>query len=292
MSLDKASVKMTGANFIKSLFYDLLAAVFYAPGLILFAAHAGFTPGGLTGIVLIIHHFLPWPIGTLSFLLNIPLGLLALRILGWRFILRTFQTIAISSLTMDLVMPYFPYYTGSPLLAAIFAGALTGIGLALVYRSGSSTGGTDLILLSLRKLRPHFSAGQLMLSIDACIIISGGIVFQNIDAVLYGFIYSTTLSIVIDKIMYGFVSGKLCMIISNQADRIAELIGQQVRRGSTLIPVEGGFTHEPRKLVLTAINKRQAAQLRQLVKEIDPAAIMIVTEYNETYGQGFQSWSN
>lgn len=277
--------------FVRDGLFDILASCFYAPGIILFASKAGFTPGGLTGVVLIVHHYWSVPIGTLTLLLNIPLLLMAYRILGRPFIARTLRTIVISSLMMDLVMPHLPYYQGNPLLAAIFAGVLTGIGLALVYRRNSSTGGTDLILLSVRKMRPQLSIGQIMILCDAVIILCGGLVFNNIDAVLYGLIHSATLSITLDKIMYGFVSGKLCFVISKKSAAIAKAIGDDVRRGCSLIPVEGGFTGQQNKLVLTAINKRQAVKLRQLVQTIDPEAMMIITEYNEVYGKGFQSWT-
>lgn len=274
-------------NFLKGLMSDLICGFLIAAGVIIFMKDAGFVSGGLQGLVLITYHYTKWPLGLTSFILNVPLFLLSYKLLGRHFIVRTLQTVVISSICTDILDPILPRYNGDPMLAAVFAAALIGLGLALVYQTGSSTGGTDLIIFSLRKLKPHLSLGQVTNIINAVIITLGGVVFKNIDAVLYGFVYTIVLATVVDKIMYGFVSGKMAFIISDQAEALADKIGAKVRRGSTIIPAYGGYTKERRDLVMVICTRRQLQLLREVVEKKDPQALLIVSEFNVAYGLGF-----
>ncbi len=269
------------------LFLDALGSFFFAIGIYNFAAPANFAPGGVTGISIIINHFTKLPIGSLAFILNIPLILLSLRILGKDFLFRSLRTLAVNTLFLDLVSPQLPVYRGDPLLAALFAGALAGIGLAIIYQNKSSTGGSDLIIMSLRKRRPHMSLGQITLFVDGIIILAGGLVFKQIDALLYGFIYSATMILLIDKIMFGVVSGKLAMIISDHGEDIAKQIGRELERGATILQAEGAYSKEHRPMVMCACSRSQVPQVRKIVHQLDPHALMIVTSYDEVYGEGF-----
>lgn len=279
-------MKITKA-WLRGFLVDLIGGFLLGVGLITFAKNASFAPGGIQGLALIVHHFTKLPIGLLQLLLNIPLIFMSYKVLGKQFILRTAQSLVVMSVMTDYVAPLLPEYNGNPLLASLFAAVLIGVGLAFIYQVGSSTGGTDLIIFSLRKFRPELSVGQVTNIINAVVIFLGGFVFKNIDAVLYGFIYSITLSTVVDKIMYGFVSGKMAFIISDDGERLARVIGEQVKRGSTLIPARGGFTKRPRELIMVVCNRRQLQLLREVVQKEDPNALLIVSEFNEVYGRGF-----
>ncbi len=281
--LTKDNLRSFGVN----IFYDVLGSFFLALGIYNFAAQAAFAPGGITGIAIILRHYTGLPIGTLALILNVPIILISLKILGKKFLLRTFQTILVSTLFLDVISPRLPVYKGEPLLAALFAGALAGIGLAIVYSNKSSTGGSDLIIMSLRKLRPHMSLGQITMFIDGIIVICGGIVFKQVDAVLYGFVYSTVLVLIIDKIMFGFISGKMAMIISEKGEEIADQIGKALDRGSTILHGKGAYTHGEIPVIMCACSRSQVPELRKIVKKIDPSALMIVTSYDEVYGEGF-----
>lgn len=269
------------------LILDALGSFFFAVGVYNFAAPANFAPGGVTGIAIIINHFTKLPIGSLAFLLNIPLILMSMRVLGRAFLLRSLQTLVVNTIFLDLVSPRLPIYQGDPLLAALFAGALAGIGLAIIYQNKSSTGGSDLIIMSLRKRRPHMSLGQITLLVDGIIILLGGLVFRQIDAVLYGFIYSAAATLLIDKIMFGIISGKLVMIISDQGHEIARRIGGELERGATILQAQGAYSKEDRPLVMCACSRSQVPQVRKIVHQADPQALMIVTAYDEVYGEGF-----
>ncbi|MDO5734018.1 MAG: YitT family protein [Eubacteriales bacterium] len=274
-------------NRVKGLLVDCIGGFLIACGLVIFAKDAGFAPGGIQGLALILYHYTKLPLGALTLFLNIPLILLSYKLLGRRFILRTLQSVIISSIFTDFLGPFMPSYQGDPMLASVFAASLIGLGLALIYQVGSSTGGTDLVIFSLRKLRPDLSVGQVTNLINAVIISLGGFVFKNIDAVLYGFIFTLVLATTVDKIMYGFSSGKMAFIISDHAELLATVIGEKVKRGSTIIPAVGGYTKQPRDLIMVVCTRRQLQLLREVVQNDDPDALLIVSEFNAVYGHGF-----
>ncbi len=269
------------------LLYDTAGSFFFAIGIYNFAAHASFAPGGVTGIAFILRHYTHLPIGTLSLLLNIPIILIAFKILGKHYLARTFRTILVNTLFLDVISPLLPIYKGEPLLAALFAGALAGLGLAIIYSNKSSTGGSDLIIMSLRKLHPHMSVGQITIFVDGIIVLCGGFVFHQIDAVLYGFIYNAVLILVMDKIMFGFVSGKMAVIISGKGELIADKIGKDLERGSTILQGKGAYSRDQIPVILCACSRSQVPEVKKIVKKLDPDALMIVTSYDEVYGEGF-----
>lgn len=287
-------VKMKKLNFkninFKSLLVELLAdcvgAFFIAASIYVFAKNANFAPGGINGASVIINHISSWPIGMVSLFLNIPIIILSYKFLGMKFLLKSLKTMLISAAFMDYVAPLLPAYTGNQLLAALFAGGLAGIGYALIYIQGSSTGGSDFILLTIKKLIPHISLGQITQLIDGSIIIVGGFIF-GIDAVLYGIIYTVVSSVIMDKIMYGTSSGKLAFIITDKGSDISRKIDEEIERGSTIINAIGSYSKQDKDIVLCACSKSQVYPMKAAVKNIDSKALVIITEYNETYGHGF-----
>ena len=272
---------------IRRLVWEALGAAAYAVGVYTFASHANFAPGGVTGLGVILNYLLHVPIGTTVLILNIPIVLISLKYLGKRYLLRTFQTLAVSALMMDLIIPCFPHYAGSPLLAALFGGGLSGLGLALIYNAGSCTGGSDLVIMSLRRLRPHLSLGQITLMIDGSLILMGAFVYQNIDAVLYGILFTLVSTYMIDRLMDGFAGGKMALVISRRNDEIARRIQDELNRGVTLLKGQGMYTGEERDVLMCACARPQLPRLRRIVCDCDPETLMIVMDYSEVRGKGF-----
>ncbi|MBO6060996.1 MAG: YitT family protein, partial [Clostridia bacterium] len=132
--------------------YDIIGSILYGIGIYTFASKADFAPGGIAGVAIIINHYLPWvPIGICQLIINIPVAIICYKTLGKRFFIKSVKSMLISSFFIDVILPLVPTYQGERLLAAIFAGVLSGAGLALIYMRGSSTGGTDFIIMSIRK---------------------------------------------------------------------------------------------------------------------------------------------
>ncbi len=278
-----------GRNLIKEITMDCFGSFLYALGIYYFAKNADFAPGGISGAAIIINHFFhPLPIGTISLVLNIPIIIGSFRYLSGGYLIRTARTLLISTFFMDVVAPQIGMYEGMPLMAAIYAGAFAGAGLAIIYNNQTCTGGTDLIIMSARKVKPHLSIGQITIMIDGMIIFAGWLVFGNIDAVLFGFLFTAVETLVIDRLMFGFTAGKLAMIISDYNMEIAKRIGEQLDRSSTRLLAKGSYTGVDKEVLICACSRSQQVEINHIVREIDPGAFVIVLDYSEVRGYGFQ----
>lgn len=269
--------------------HDLAGGVLFALGIYTFAGPANFAPGGVSGLALIMTHLWGIPVGTATLLLNIPILLVSFRAIGRRLLLHSLRTMVVVSVLLDLVFPHFPVYTGSRLLAAGFAGVLTGAGMGLIYLRGSSTGGMDFLNLAAKKCFPHLSLGRIMLVTDAAVVLLGGLVFRDIDAVLYGIVFTFATSTVLDRILCGADGGKLALIITRDGRATARLIGETIERGATLIPAIGAYSDAARDLLLCVCGKSQIVKVRQAAYAIDPDAFMTVTDASEVLGEGFKA---
>jgi uncharacterized membrane-anchored protein YitT (DUF2179 family) len=267
--------------------FDIAGSILYAIGLYTFAKMANFAPAGLSGVALILNYLWGLPIGITTLLLNIPFVIFSFRIVGKQFLLKTARTMVISIIFLDVIFPHTLMYTGSPVLAALYAGIFMGAGIALFYLRGSSSGGTDFLIMSIKMLKPHLSIGTVTMVIDLFIILLGWPVFGNVDAVLYGLASTFVMSVVIDKIMYGMGAGTLAIIITTQGEMVAKKIGEIIGRGSTIIPAKGSYTQTKRQVLLCACSGSQAYTVRRAVYEMDESAFVMLTETSEVFGEGF-----
>lgn len=284
----KTELKEFVKNEPRYLLMDAIGSFIYAIGIYTFASQASFAPGGVTGIALLINHFFPQLlIGSLTVLCNIPIVLVSFRYLGSIYLIRTFQTLIMNAVFLDYVAPLIPAYQGHSLLAAIFSGALSGLGLAVVYHAGTCTGGSDLIIMSVRKTHPHLSIGQITMFTDGAIIIAGAFVYKDVDAILYGILFTAISTMVIDKYMAGTTSGKVSLIISEHPQDIYAAIDKEIGRGATFLHGEGAHTHQDRKVLLCASSKKELIEIRRIAREIDPDALIIVMDYADARGEGF-----
>lgn len=267
---------------------DIFGGILYAAGIYTFASAAEFAPGGISGIAIILNRLFGLPIGIMTIVINIPVVLLCIKTLGRTFFLKSAKTMVITAVLIDFVFPLLPVYTGSQMLAAVYGGALYGVGLALIYARGSSTGGTDFLVMMIRKKRPHLSIGTIGLATDTVVILAGGLVFGNIDAVLYGITMTFVCTTVIDKILYGMGSAKMVMIITDKGSEIAGEINSDVERGVTMVKAIGTFTGSERQLLMCACSKTEALRVRRLAYKHDKDAMAMVSQIDETFGFGFK----
>ena len=274
--------------------YDIIGSILYAVGYYTFASNANFAPGGVGGIAIIINHYLPWaPLFLCQNIINIPIAIICYKLLGRKFFLKSVKTMLFMWIFGDFIAPLFPKYGGADMLeanrlmAAIFAGILTGAGLALIYMRGSSTGGSDFVIMSIRKKKPHMSVGSITLVIDGAIILIGGLVFGNINAVLYGIIMTILSSLVIDKIMYGSGAQKMLLIISEKTDEIKDEIYKVTERGVTFLKAVGAYTGQEKHIIMCVCSKTEVFPTREIVKKTDPHAMVMLSTIDEAYGLGF-----
>ena len=279
--------KYTLKTLLIDIVFDFVGCGLYGFALNSFIVPNGFATGGISGIALVVNYLTKLPIGTINFLINIPLVIMAFKILGRTFMLKSVKTLIFLTLAIDYYTQPLPDYVGDPVLAAICAGILVGAGLALTFLRGSSTGGGDFVSLSVQKLHPHFSIGTLTIAFDYCVLALGGLVFGNIDATLYGAVAMYLAGVIMDKIMYGRAKGKLMFVVTNDGEAVANSIFEACERGSTIADIRGGYKGEQRQLVISAVSKNQLYKARRAAHDADEASFTMITTTEDVFGEGF-----
>lgn len=275
----------------------LLDFVFFLCGSIVYAIEVnGFTapnhiaPGGITGLSTVFNYLFQTPIGTVVFLINIPVFLWAMAELGYKMVIKTVAATFISSMTIDLLGPYIPHYEGSQMLAAIFGGVLEGVSLSLMFVRGATTGGTDMIARLLERRFPHISMGKLMLGVDAVIVVISAIAFQSVESAMYAFITIFVSTRLIDSILYGtdIGTGKMLFIISEKSDQIAGAILTDLGRGVTALKSRGMYSGRDSEVLLCAVRRFEVHKVYDVVHSADENAFIIVGDAGQISGEGFR----
>lgn len=252
-------------------------------------AHIGF--GGVTGVGQITNHFLPGvPIGGVVVAVNIPLFFLSWKLLGGRMLVSSVYAMLCSSLFIDVLARVFDFQAMDSLPACVAGGVLVGAGLGLVILEGATTGGTDLLARLLKRPFPWLPMGRLLLCVDLVVILAAAVAFRSPESGIYGLIGLVISTAVMDKMLYGLDTAKVAYIISAKDKEIARAIAQTLERGVTLLSGRGGWSGEERQVLLCAFKQRQIVELKALVKDIDPAAFLIVCDAHEVLGDGFREY--
>lgn len=263
-------------------------ALLFGAGVSLFIDPNNLAPGGVSGLSILINRLVPIETGTLFFLLNIPLLLLGMWKFGFRFICSTCYAIVIVSASTNL-LKNLPPLTSQPLLGAIFGGMLVAVGIGAVLRMGASTGGTDIIVKYLKLKKPYLQTGTIFLLIDAGIILLGGVVFGNIESVLYSILSAAVTSQVLNYVLYGGDEARMFYIISDACQQITERILAEIDIGVTHLYGNGAYEGREKQVILCVVKKRLAYRVEEIVKQEDAAAFMIISNATEIYGEGYKN---
>ena len=276
-------------KFAIQIFWELVGSFCIAAGIYNFAVQAKFPMTGFSGISIILYRMLHVPIGLSTIILNIPVANLCYKLLGRKFFVSSLRCMVISSVMIDYVAPLFPVYEGDRLLAALCTGVFAGLGYAIIYMQNSSTGGTDFIIMAVKALMPHLSLGKIAFASDIRIILVGGIIFEDMDGIIYGMIVNFLFAVVVDKLMYGINSGKMTLIVTEHGREICDVIDECCQRGSTILKGAGGYQGDEKQVVMCACSNKEMYLVQRAVKETDPQSFMIVLESNEVHGEGFHT---
>ncbi|NLY31144.1 MAG: YitT family protein [Firmicutes bacterium] len=242
--------------------------------------------GGVSGIGTVFHYLWGWPVGVVMLSLNIPLFLAVTYILGPKFGVKSVYGAVSLSVLVDVLAIVTGPVTTDPLLAAIYGGVFVGIGIGITMRFQGSTGGTDLGALLLN----HFidvRLGQAVLVIDACIIALAGLVFGP-ELGLYAFLALVVSSRAIDLVQEGTGYNKAAYIISQYPEEIAREIMDRLDRGVTSLHGTGMFTRSDRQVLMVIVSRREVGAVKDLVREIDPRAFLVISDVREVLGEGFK----
>ena len=286
---------ITRAAVVKAAFADYLVitagAAAYALSVSFFTAPNSIAPGGITGVATMLNYLLMVPIGATALILNIPLFIWGVIENGTRFIFRTVIASATVSLLIDLFSLFSVHYEGDRILAALFGGILSGCGLGLIFLRGGSTGGTDIIGRNLNARYPYMSVGSVILLSDVLVILLAAVVYGSIENALYAVITIFCSTKVIDAIVFGFSreNGKLLVVITADPDKVSEMLLTKADRGVTILPARGGYSGNPRGVILCAAHPRDAFRVRAVINEADPSAFIITAPAGAVSGLGFTS---
>ncbi len=245
-------------------------------------------PGGVAGLSIILSRVLPLQTGTIIWCINIPILLVGWWKFGGKFILSTVYCTALLSVLTN-VFSLIPPLTTDVLLAAIYGGTLMAVGIGLVFKAGSTTGGSDVIVKLLRLKFPHMKTGALFLILDAAVVACSAIVFHNIETALYAGLTVFVCSNVLDLVLYGKDGAKLIYIISDKAEEIAQRLLAELDLGVTFVRGTGAYSGKDKKVIMCVVKKHVAPKTEDVVKEEDPMAFMIVTSAAEIYGEGYKN---
>ncbi len=270
-----------------NLFFLVIGSALLAVGVALFLAPNRIASGGTPGMAILLNYLLGLPIGLLMVIVNIPLLLAGWKILGRGFAFRSLGAIILSFVLVDLMREVlkFEALSHEPLLAALYGGILIGAGVGLVLKGQGSAGGTTIIA-RLIAARSRYSSGQVLLAFDFFIIAASAIVFQQIDRALWSLICIYVTARAVDLILTGgAVSEKIVHITSNRADLLKERIVEQLGQYGTILHGEG-LLGENKKLIFLTVDARRVALLKEIVRETDGEAFMVVMNATELLGRG------
>ncbi len=271
-----------------NLLLEAIGCFISALGIYSFAVAAGVPVTGVTGICAILYRLFGLPIGIATIVLNIPIVLFSYKKLGRAFFLRSLFCMAMFAVYTDTILPNWPVYQGDRLLATICGGVIGGIGDALIYMQNASTGGLDFVTMAIKVKHPHLPFGNLTFAAALAVIVLNGIVFHDVDSVIYGLLFNYLVAAVINKVMFGFASSMLALIVTDNGKAACEEIDRVADRGSTILHGQGGFNGDPKDVVLCACSNKQLYEIEQAMKQLDPHCFIIMLQSNEVHGEGFR----
>lgn len=245
----------------------------------------GLVTGGVSGIAIIVKNLAGVPLWVTNTLLNIPLFAAAAWLEGFSFIRRT--AVATAALSLSLYLsPEIAIVTDDLLLAGLFGGIVSGLGTGLVLMMRATTGGTDLLAALLHRKLKQYSIPQIMQVLDGAVVLAGASVF-GITPALYACIAVFMVSKVSDWMIEGMKFAKQALIISEKSDEIASEILCRMERGVTAVPATGMYSGHEKKMLFCVVSRKEIVQLRELVREADPKAFVIMSDVREVLGEGF-----
>ena len=275
-------------SFLVDLLFYIAGGMIYSVAVLLFLTENEISPGGLTGIATILNYLFSLPIGTVVFILNIPLLAAGFIKFGGIFIAKTAVATAVMSLTLDISGLFMPKMKIDPILAALFGGLLMGLGISLFMLRGATTGGTDIIAKLINRKFPHLTVGRLMLAADAAVVGLSALVYKNMESALYAVIAIYASSRVMDLILYGADRGKIIYVITDNAKELSDSIMSLINRGVTLLDVTGAYTGTKRQMLMCTVRRHEVAAVCRLATSCDKNAFIIVGEAGEVLGEGFK----
>ena len=265
----------------------IVGAIIMAIATSLFLLPNQLSSGGFAGIATILYYFLKIPMGTTILACNIPLFLFAGYKLGKSFLVKSIIGTTTFSIAID-ILDKLTLLTQDRFLACIYGGITIGLGTAIILKANSSTGGSDLISMLVRKYNPDIRTSNVITIIDTIIVGLNILFFKEIEIGLYSAIAIYLMGKIIDIIFEGIYFTKLIIIISNKSQEISEEIGEKIRKGTTGLFGKGMYTNEHKTILMCAASRGDVARVKQTARKLDPKSFIIIANAREVVGLGFK----
>lgn len=270
----------------------IVGAFIVAAGFVFFINPYKFVPGGVYSIGIVVHHFFPAiAVGTVGLVIDVPLVLIGIRILGPKFGAKTLVGMVLTPIFMNTLT----YFIGEDnplgladelLLSCIFGGITLGIGLGLIFRARATSGGSDIIAMIIGKFN-NMPVGQILIIVDSIIVLIGLVVFKDWKIPLYSWLIIYITGQVIDIILKGFSADNALFIISEKHEEIRQVLMYNLERGGTYLKGEGMYTGEQKNVIFVVVSRRELPILKSMIHRIDERAFVSVISTSETMGEGF-----
>lgn len=271
-----------------NLLLEVLGCFISAAGIYSFAVAAEVPVTGVAGISAILYRLFGLPMGLSNVLINVPIIFFSYKLLGRSFLLRSLRCMILFAVFTDCLLPFMPVYTGNRLLATICGSVVSGIGDALIYMQNSSTGGIDFVTMAIKAKHPHLPFGNLTFGAALAVILLNGAVFHDVDSIIYGLMFNFIVAAVINKMMFGFSSSMLALIVTDNGKAACDEIDRVADRGSTILQGRGGYGGQPKDVVLCACSNKQLYEIEHAMQVLDPGCFIIMLQSNEVQGEGFR----
>lgn len=266
--------------------YIIIGAFLMAVSTALFLLPNQLSTGGISGISTILYYSCNYPVGLTMLLINVPLFVIAMVKVNKRLFFKSILGTVLLSVFIDLLENLSPI-TNDRFLACIYGGIIMGIGTAIILKAGASTGGTDLLSYVIRAYNNKFKSSRVIIIADTIIIFFNIIFFKEIEIGLYSVIAIYLMGKMIDIIFEGIYFTKIMFIISEKYEEISKEIGILVKRGSTGIYSKGMYSGKQNVMLFCVASRKEVAEIKQIIKQIDKNAFIVTTDAIETLGKGF-----
>lgn len=275
-------------NKIKDYILITIGCIVAGIGTALFLLPNRLSSGGFAGIATILYYFFNIPMGTTIIVMNIPLFIISYFRLGKEFLLKGIYATLLYSKMIDL-FSMITTFTDDRFLDSIYGGILIGIGLGLVFKAKTSTGGTDLIVQIIKSFSNRIRTSNTLAMMDVVIVFANLIFFKQIEIGLYSAIAIYIIGKMIDLVFEGINFSKMMYIVSDKYEVIAEKINLDIESGATGLYGKGMYTSKERTILMCITKRRNVMTIKNLAMEIDPNAFIIITDAREVYGLGFKN---
>lgn len=273
---------------LKNYLCTLGGIALYALSLDLFLVGNDIAAGGLSGLAVVLAKVIPVGVGSLVFVMNVPILIAAVAMNGWKYAMGAVVGATVYSALIDL-LAFLPTITSDPLVAAVYGGVVYGAGMALLTLGRGSTGGTDLLCRLLLKKLPAMSMGRMSICIDGGVVVLAMLAFGNVEVGLYAIITLAVCSFVADRIVLGFERGSLCMIVtSGDPHAVSAPLMKELGRAVTRLNGTGMYTDASRSVLLLAVRPQEVYTVKAKLQTVDPNAFVMLLPANELIGGNFQ----